>query len=123
MILTQNIDEDITAASDNSDSRARTLGLEHCSAIRRKFTNAVLFSQVDVAGEYKETREMIEELMKMTIPEYKPSSNHVHLSDKGRNSFLVIYTPYSLQLRGKNRYTLCMTYTHATCDREHCTDV
>ena len=45
----------------------------------------MLFYQVDVAGGYKETQKMIEELMKMTIPDYKPSSNHVFLSENGKN--------------------------------------
>ena len=45
----------------------------------------MLFYQVDVAGGYKETQKMIEELMKMKIPDYKPSSNHVFLSENGKN--------------------------------------
>ena len=44
-----------------------------------------LFYQVDVAGGYKETQKMIDELMKMKIPDYKPSSNHVFLSENGKN--------------------------------------
>ena len=40
-------------------------------------------NQVDVAGGYKETQKMIVELMNMKIPEYKPSSNHVCLSEIG----------------------------------------
>ena len=39
--------------------------------------------QVDVAGGYKETQKLIDELMNMKIPQYKPSSNHVQLSDTG----------------------------------------
>ena len=39
--------------------------------------------QVDVLCGYKETESLVEELMKMKIPDYKPSSNHVHLSDNG----------------------------------------
>ena len=39
--------------------------------------------QVDVLCGYKETESLVEELMKMKIPDYKPTSNHVHLSDKG----------------------------------------
>ena len=39
--------------------------------------------QVDVAGGYKETQKMIEELMNMIIPEYNPSSNHICLSESG----------------------------------------
>ena len=45
----------------------------------------MLFYQVDVAGGYKETQKMIDELMKMKIPDYKPSSNHVCLSENGKN--------------------------------------
>ena len=32
---------------------------------------------------YKETERLVEELMKMKIPDYKPTSNHVHISDTG----------------------------------------
>ena len=39
--------------------------------------------QVDVLCVYKETESLVEELTKMKIPDYKPTSNHVHLSDKG----------------------------------------
>ena len=42
-----------------------------------------IYFQVDVLCGYKETESLVEELMKMKIPDYKPSSNHVHLSDKG----------------------------------------
>ena len=45
----------------------------------------MLFYQADVAGGYKETQKMIDELMKMRIPDYKPSSNHVFLSENGKN--------------------------------------
>ena len=48
--------------------------------------NAYVFHshfQVDVLCGYKETESLVEELMKMKIPDYKPSSNHVHLSDTG----------------------------------------
>ena len=36
---------------------------------------------------YKETESLVEELMKMKIPDYKPTSNHVHLSDKGITTY------------------------------------
>ena len=45
--------------------------------------NVIIFYQVDVAGGYKETEKLIDELMNMKIPQYKPSSNHVQLSDTG----------------------------------------
>ena len=44
--------------------------------------------QVDVLCGYKETESLVEELMKMKIPDYKPSCNHVHLSDKGISNFV-----------------------------------
>ena len=38
---------------------------------------------------YKETESLVGELMKMKIPDYKPSSNHVHLSDGGGPTYTV----------------------------------
>ena len=36
-----------------------------------------------MAVERKETEKLIDELMKMNIPAYKPSANHVQLTDAG----------------------------------------
>ena len=44
--------------------------------------------QVDVLCGYKETESLVEELMKMKIPDYKSSSNNVRLSDKGISTFV-----------------------------------
>ena len=41
------------------------------------------YHEVDVASGYKDTEKLIDELMKIQIPRYKPSSNHVELSSKG----------------------------------------
>ena len=51
-------------------------------------THLISHFQVDVLCGYKETESLVEELMKMKIPDYKPSSNHVHLSDKGIFTFV-----------------------------------
>ena len=43
--------------------------------------------QVDVLCGYKETESLVDELMKMKIPDYKPTSNHVHISDRGWQTY------------------------------------
>ena len=42
------------------------------------------YHEVDVASGYKDTEKLIDELMKIQIPRYKPSSNHVELSTHGK---------------------------------------
>ena len=46
-----------------------------------------------MAGGYKETEKLIDELMNMKIPQYTPSSNHVQLSVKGLILFFLPEMP------------------------------
>lgn len=47
------------------------------------------YHEVDLASGYKDTEKLIDELMKIQIPRYKPSSNHVELSTLGKLHYLV----------------------------------
>ena len=46
------------------------------------------YSQVDVLNGYKETESLVEELMKINIPAYTPSSNHVQICGNKGEIFL-----------------------------------
>ena len=56
------------------------------------------YHEVDVASGYKDTEKLIDELMKIQIPQYKPSSNHVELSTLGKLCSLTALSVYLLQM-------------------------